>query len=410
MSTASEVRIGDRIRFYRQAQSKTQVVVAGLAGVTEDYLSQIERGLKTPTIGLVHKFARILRVRVADLLGEPEPERDGGEHPIGRAVSAALLSYGIPRPSGAADEIDKVDASGLRPRVDHAWSMWQTAPRRYSELSRAIPKLVVDVEQTRRSVAETGSVVERRVLHRIAADLYFLLRSFTRRIGRPDLSILVADRAIAAAEHAGDPLRIATAQWNLAHVLLAQGEDEGAVEVTANAAEAVGRARGVDAGDAAAIQGALSLVQAIATVRGGDAWSARDIIRERAWPMARRTGEGNVMWTVFGPTNVRLHAVSIEMETGHTAEALRLADQIDVNGVDSLERRTTFALEVARCYEQKRDDAAVLVHLVIAEGTGPEDLRYNPLARDLVHGLLKRARPTYAPQVRGFADRLGLLA
>jgi transcriptional regulator with XRE-family HTH domain len=49
MSPTPEVRIGERLRFYRQAKGKTQAVVAGLAGVTEDYLSQIERGLKTPT-------------------------------------------------------------------------------------------------------------------------------------------------------------------------------------------------------------------------------------------------------------------------------------------------------------------------------------------------------------------------
>ncbi len=43
------------------------------------------------------------------------------------------------------------------------------------------------------------------------------------------------------------------------------------------------------------------------------------------------------MWTVFGPMNVGLHAVSIEMETGEAAEALRLADDIDVSGAPSLE-------------------------------------------------------------------------
>lgn len=48
MNPSSEVRIADRIRFHRQAQRKTQAVVAGLAGIGEDYLSQIERGLKTP--------------------------------------------------------------------------------------------------------------------------------------------------------------------------------------------------------------------------------------------------------------------------------------------------------------------------------------------------------------------------
>jgi hypothetical protein len=36
-------------------------------------------------------------------------------------------------------------------------------------------------------------------------------------------------------------------------------------------------------------------------------------------------------------------------------------------------------------------------------------MRYNTLARDLVSGLLKRARPTYAPQVRALAARIDLL-
>lgn len=35
------------------------------------------------------------------------------------------------------------------------------------------------------------------------------------------------------------------------------------------------------------------------------------------------------MWTVFGPVNVALHAMSLEMETdGEAAEALRLADDV----------------------------------------------------------------------------------
>ena len=145
-------------------------------------------------------------------------------------------------------------------------------------------------------------------------------------------------------------------------------------------------------------------------VRNGDPWAARDRVRNKAWPAARAAGEGNTMWTVFGPVNVALHAMSLEMETGEAAEALRLADDIDASALPSLERRTTFALEVARCYEQRRDDPGVLLHLMNAEASGPEDMRYNSLARELVQGLLKRARPTYAPQVRALAERIGLLA
>src|ERR1700690_1916475 len=93
MSLSSEVRVGERLRFYRQAKGKTQAVVAGLAGVTEDYLSQIERGLKTPTIALLHRFSKILGVRVSELLGESATEHDEAVLPVGKAVQRALMCY-----------------------------------------------------------------------------------------------------------------------------------------------------------------------------------------------------------------------------------------------------------------------------------------------------------------------------
>ena len=42
--------IGARVRAARAANCRTQVVVAGLAGITADYLHQIEHGKKVPTI------------------------------------------------------------------------------------------------------------------------------------------------------------------------------------------------------------------------------------------------------------------------------------------------------------------------------------------------------------------------
>jgi transcriptional regulator with XRE-family HTH domain len=402
VSPSPEVRIGERLRFYRQAKGKTQAVVAGLAGVTEDYLSQIERGLKTPTILLLHRFSKILGVRVSELLGESATEHDEAVHPVGYAVQRALMSY--PSVSGTPD------LSDLRRRVDAAWSIWQGSPHRFTEASQVLPDLITDVQAAQRVLGTSASADECREAQRISADLYFLLRTFTKRIGRSDLSLLVADRGVLAAEAADDPVRMAAAKWNLGHILLAQGQPDGAEEVAIQAVEDLERDTADGDLHAVAMAGALWLVSVVAAVRNNDPWTARDRLREKAWPAARMTGDANVMWTVFGPTNVKLHAVSVEMEMGEAGEALRLADDIDMSGTPSLERKTTFALEVARCYEQRRDDPGVFLHLVSAEASGPEDMRYNTLARDLVHGLLKRARPTYAPQVRDLARRIDLLA
>lgn len=401
MAPSPEVRIGERLRFYRQAKGKTQAVVAGLAGVTEDYLSQIERGLKTPTLPLVHRFSKILGVRVSELLGESATEHDERVHPVGYAVQGALMTY------AGAD--DAADLFSLRGRVDGAWSIWQGSQHRYTEVSEVLPELITDVQAAQRGLARGSAADKRREIQRISADLFFLLRTFTKRIGRTDLSLLVADRGVMAAEAADDPVRMAAAKWNLGHILLAQGQADGAEEVAMKAIEDLQRESADNDHNAVGMAGALWLVSAVAAVRNNDPWTARDRLREKALPAAQVTGDTNVMWTVFGPTNVGLHAVSVEMEMGEAGEALRLADDIDISRTPSLERKTTFALEVARCYEQRRDDPGVFLHLVNAETSGPEDMRYNTLARDLVQGLLKRARPTYAPQVRALAERIDLL-
>jgi hypothetical protein len=65
----------------------------------------------------------------------------------------------------------------------------------------------------------------------------FLLRTFAKRIGRTDLSLLAAARGIASAHQADDPLRLAAAWWNLGHILLAQDEAAGAEEIAIRAAE-----------------------------------------------------------------------------------------------------------------------------------------------------------------------------
>jgi transcriptional regulator with XRE-family HTH domain len=401
VNAAPDIPIGERLCFYRRSQHKSQAVIAGLAGMTEDYLSKVERGLKTPTIATLHRLAVALGVSVPVLLGEPSVSDRSVVHPVASRIQAALMSY------GTAARTELLSLPALRGRLDSAWSAWQGAPHRFTEVSAVLPELVVDVQHAARVLRSDEAQV--RETARLSADLYFLLRTFAKRIGRPDLALLVADRAMTAAHDADDPVRLAAAQWNLAHILIAQGEPEGALEVARIGAEQVAPALESGAREQAAMYGALWLTAAIATMRLGEPWTARDILREKAWPAARIAGEGNVMWTVFGPSNVDLHAMSIEMETGEVAEALRIADRIDIAASPSLERRTTFALEVARCYEQRRDDAGVLVHLVSAEFTGPEDLRYNLLARDLIRGLLKRARPSLAPQAQGLAARVGLI-
>ncbi|WP_372411363.1 helix-turn-helix domain-containing protein [Streptomyces luteireticuli] len=400
MTMASELRVGERIRYWRRRNgNRSQAAVAGLCGITEDYLSQIERGRRTPTLEVLVALARELGVPTATLLDDQLPPEQPARC-LPSDVTRVLM--GCTPPSASAPE----PPESLRERVKEAWRTWQTSQQRYTDTSSLLPGLLSDVEHAVRTCRSGTDARARRETLRVAADLYGLLRSYCRRIGRVDLSLLVADRALRAAEDADDPLRIAAAQWNLGHVLLAQDDPDGAEHIAALAAEKLAGAPSNSETDA--LTGALELVRSTAEARRRDWWAARDRIENHAGPKARRVGEGNVHWTVFGPTNVLLHALSIEMLAGEAGEGLRRANRINITQAPSVERQFTFLLDVARCYDLRREDAAVLVHLLDLEQIAPEDLARSTLARQMVGDLRRRARPTYRRQVEDLADRLGI--
>ncbi|MET9879274.1 helix-turn-helix transcriptional regulator [Actinacidiphila glaucinigra] len=391
--------IGARIRSVRERTGRTQAAVAGPCGIAVDYLSQIERGIKTPSLPVLQALAAELGVPVAALLGETPARPAAPACSMDVDVAQALMGYGLPRSTAPTMP------AALRERVEAAWRIWQNSPRRYTDAAGILPQLIADTEHTVRTHRAAADPAARREVLRAAADLYFLLRSYCRRTGRVDLSLMVADRGLRAAEDADDPIRIAAAQWNLGHVLLADGDYDGAEHVTEHAIEQL---TGLPHPEGTAMAGALDLVAVVADARRRRPWQARHRLQTAALPRARRSGEGNTMWTVFGPTNVGLHGVSIDMESGDVAEALRAADRIDTSCLPSRERHFTFLLEVARCYDLRREDPAVLVHLLDLEDLAPEDLARSPLARDIITGLRRRVRPTYRRQVEGLAERLDL--
>lgn len=394
-----ELPVGQRIREHRERQGKSQAVVAGLCRITEDYLSRIERGKKTPTLPVLLSIARELRIPVAVLLDEPSDPRPRTEKACAdRRVANALLGHvedpGRP-PCSPAE---------LRAAVDSAWRTWETHPERFSAAADALPALIHDVNAALRRHRSDADTHARREIQRCAADMYFMLRSYCRRTGRADLSMMVADRGLRAAEEADDPIRIAAARWNLGHILLGTGDPDAAADVAVRAVERLGVN---PQGDAAAMAGALQLVAVVADGRRKRYWAARERLAESATPLATAVGDGNAHHTVFGPTNVQLHAVSLDTEAGNSRAALALADRIDTSRLP-LERQFTFQLEVARCWDLLREEAAVLVHLTDLAAMAPEDFARSPMAIQMVTALRKRARPTYRKQVVALAERVGV--
>ncbi|GAB2553579.1 helix-turn-helix transcriptional regulator [Nocardia heshunensis] len=382
---------------YRERSGRTQDAIAGLAGISRDYLGQVERGRKNPSTAVVQALADALRVTAGELLGGTAHSTSVAAPVSGDRLALALLSGG-----GAV-----VDPQELADRTAAAWSTWQSSGHRFTELLPGLPDLIRDTEATRR--AGRHSPYQRQIAA-TASDLYGLLRTVTRRVGRGDLSFLVADRGVTAAEDADDPIRIAAAQWNLGHTLLLSGEHEAAIELVAQASAAVMTAAGCTPA-ALAMTGALELVAAVAEARSGRLWEARDRLHEVGPLAVQARTASNVGHTMFGTLNVGLHAIAIELQAGDALEALRIAEHLDTSGCPSVERRFTFALDLARAYELRRQETGTLLHLLDAEHVSPEDMRYNPAGHDMVARLMTRgSRATIRAQAAKLAHRLDLPA
>ncbi len=59
-----------RVKTYRERRKLTQEELAGRAGISRTYLARLETGKHDPTVSVLEKLAKALRVKVGTLLGE----------------------------------------------------------------------------------------------------------------------------------------------------------------------------------------------------------------------------------------------------------------------------------------------------------------------------------------------------
>lgn len=82
--------LGEFIRNQREVASMSVRRLADLAGVSNPYLSQIERGLRRPSAEILQQLASALKISVeslyvrAGLLAEPDPAAPNVREAIGR--------------------------------------------------------------------------------------------------------------------------------------------------------------------------------------------------------------------------------------------------------------------------------------------------------------------------------------
>jgi len=87
-----ESQLGARLRSIRQRRRGTLRAVAERAGISESFLSQIERGRAGASIATLQRIAGALGVSVADLF---EPDGAAGRPRVLRRESRPTLAFGV---------------------------------------------------------------------------------------------------------------------------------------------------------------------------------------------------------------------------------------------------------------------------------------------------------------------------
>src|SRR5579862_2141167 len=94
---AVHIELGERIRAIRQLRRRTLKEIATAAGISESFLSQLERGRTNATIATLQRLATALGIEVSDLFstGSSRPRVIRGE----AREFVAWGSQGVPQPA-----------------------------------------------------------------------------------------------------------------------------------------------------------------------------------------------------------------------------------------------------------------------------------------------------------------------
>lgn len=393
-----ETSIGERIKKFR-GKAMTQAKLADQAEVHVSLIRQLEQGKrKGASIASLHKIAKALDVDIADLVGKrygiPSNDPDAGVVAIRRALNTVddLLDE--------VTETSPVTVGEAQCAVDYAWGAYWNG--RYETLAKILPPGLTQLRATAHA-AQNGDIAP---AHELLARMYWVTGCTLVHLGQADPAFTAIRSALTAAERGNDPLLAATLRGSVSWQLLVQGRYEEAHKVALRAAasvEPVGDASTADL----AVYGSLMLQGATAAGRNQHADEALDLARA-ANQVADRIGVDTKDYECnFGPSQVVMQTVDINVSSERYPEALKAAKAMPNHGAGLTQvSQARHLLDQAAALNRVGQHQKALDMLLTAERVGGSEwTQYQSLLKQVVAELLEQERPT---ALRGLAQRVGV--
>ncbi|MGC0423345.1 helix-turn-helix domain-containing protein [Embleya sp. AB8] len=323
MDLPADLTRGERIEWLRTRRGTSRPVLAGLCGRGPDWLKKIESGERE-----LRDYR--LMLRLASTLGLTDLGVLTGTGEVMQPVSPALHHESMPdiwaavkkRNYSAVRLDERPDVAALCSRVEAARTLWHGSQYNHTEVGALLPDLIGDGEVAIRVLDGR----ERRDAYAVLVTIYHLAQQHIAHIAPAELVWVVADRGMLSAQYADTPEALAGAAWCYGNALRETADGDEALAVVIDAAGAM-RPHLDDLGEEArGLYGALHLHAAITHAKyghDGDAWAHW----QRGDATAKSLPAGYPHpWTVFGRTNVDIHAVSVAGDLLRAGTALEYAD------------------------------------------------------------------------------------
>lgn len=394
--------IGRRVRELRVWRKMDQIVLAGLAGISQPYLSKIERGdSAVSSRELLENLARGLRVSPLDLTDSPySPPTaiDGAQQSAMAALGDLLGGWWVGEvPDAPGRPIDEVLAD-LDALMAARNSTGPTGAGGYPEQVAKLAPLIRDLL----AASDDPQLAPRALPPLLTA--YHVAGSIAARLRIPGMPSLAADRMRQVADALDDPVWAAVAQWGRAHFLSGTNrarQYEMAVEVADSAPMTRPETRGM-----------ANLTAALAAAAQGHADVAETHLAEAA-AIAELVEPDTSPWPSgimqFGRVNVGIFRVSVGVEMGAGPQVAEIARTVRPESI-SRGRQASYWIDLGRgLLVDRQTRLRGTQALRRAHELAPQQLKTSVWAREAVTTTLPvERREDVARELRWLAWELGL--
>jgi hypothetical protein len=309
------------------------------------------------------------------------------------AAQAATIGEAISQPP---------DIRELAAAVDNARQRYQDC--RYFSLTKTLPALLARLHAA--CLALDGDEQSRAFA--LSADAHHVAAGLLLKLDDQGLAYLAADRSMRAAETSGDPVTVGASARIITHTLMAGGHLSAAITTASSHAQQLDHNMPTQTPDSLSVYGSLLLRGAIAAAQHDQRDTAHGLLGE-ADEAARRLGvDGNLRWTAFGPTNAKLHRVSIAVMLGDAGTAVDVARKVDLSAITVTERKASLLVDTARAFLQWGKHEKAYIALRAAEETAHEEVAGRPSVHRIVRELMSGAPPSMRRDVEQFAAQIGV--